>query len=129
MNRMNQRLWLSLFSIGSLLAVGSFFTFFSPSCAQGENPNKTMSLTHSLNNTSAAGTMTGSGSLDTATFGTGCFWCTEAIFQQLKGVKKVTSGYSGGHVVNPTYEQVCAKNTGHAEVVQIVYDPAQISFE
>jgi peptide-methionine (S)-S-oxide reductase len=65
---------------------------------------------------------------DTATFGTGCFWCTEAIFQELKGVQKVTSGYSGGHVKNPTYEQVCAKTTGHAEVVQIVYDPATITF-
>ena len=66
---------------------------------------------------------------DTATFGTGCFWCTEAIFQELKGVQKVTSGYSGGHVKNPTYEQVCEKNTGHAEVVHIVYNPDEISFE
>ncbi len=66
---------------------------------------------------------------DTATFGTGCFWCTEAVFQELKGVQKVTSGYSGGHVKNPTYEQVCAKNTGHAEVVQIVFDPQTISFD
>lgn len=64
-----------------------------------------------------------------ATFGNGCFWCTEAVFQQLEGVKKVTSGYSGGHVVNPTYEQVCAKNTGHAEALQIVYDPTVISFD
>ncbi len=66
---------------------------------------------------------------DTATFGTGCFWCTEAVFQELKGVQKVTSGYSGGHVKNPTYEQVCTKKTGHAEVVQIVYDPKEISFD
>ena len=66
---------------------------------------------------------------DTATFGTGCFWCTEAVFQELEGVLKVTSGYSGGHVVNPTYEQVCSKQTGHAEVVQIVYDPEKISFD
>src|SRR5690242_3307523 len=58
---------------------------------------------------------------DTATFGTGCFWCTEAVFQELNGVLKVTSGYSGGHVINPTYDDVCTKNTGHAEVVQIVY--------
>ena len=64
-----------------------------------------------------------------ATFANGCFWCTEAIFQQLEGVKKVTSGYSGGHVDNPTYEQVCEKNTGHAEALQIVYDPAVISFD
>jgi peptide-methionine (S)-S-oxide reductase len=66
---------------------------------------------------------------DTATFGTGCFWCTEAIFEQLKGVLKVTSGYSGGHVVNPTYEQVCEKKTGHAEVVQVVYDPSLITYD
>jgi peptide-methionine (S)-S-oxide reductase len=67
--------------------------------------------------------------IETATFGTGCFWCTEAIFQQLKGVLKVTSGYSGGHVINPTYEQVCNKDTGHAECLQIEYDSSKISFE
>jgi len=66
---------------------------------------------------------------DTATFGAGCFWCTEAVFQELKGVLKVTSGYSGGHVANPTYEQVTAKTTGHAEVTQIVYNPEVISFD
>jgi peptide-methionine (S)-S-oxide reductase len=66
---------------------------------------------------------------DTATFGTGCFWCTEAIFQQLDGVIKVTSGYSGGHVVNPTYEQVCSKTTGHAECLNIIYDKTKISFD
>jgi len=66
--------------------------------------------------------------LATATFGTGCFWCTEAIFQQLKGVQSVTSGYSGGKVKNPTYKQVCSGDTGHAEVVQVVYDPKVISF-
>lgn len=66
---------------------------------------------------------------DTATLGTGCFWCTEAIFQQLKGVLKVSSGYSGGHIKNPTYEQVCEKNTGHAEVVQVIYDPDVISYD
>ncbi|MEO6000041.1 MAG: peptide-methionine (S)-S-oxide reductase MsrA [Chitinophagaceae bacterium] len=69
------------------------------------------------------------GLTDTATLGTGCFWCTEAIFQQLKGVLKVTAGYSGGHVKNPTYDEVCAKNTGHAEVVQVIYDPSIISYD
>ena len=64
-----------------------------------------------------------------ATFGTGCFWCTEAIFQQLKGVVKVTSGYSGGTVPNPTYEEVCGKKTGHAECLDIEYDPSKISFD
>jgi len=64
-----------------------------------------------------------------ATFGTGCFWCTEAVFQQLKGVKSVVSGFSGGHVENPSYEQVITGGTGHAEVCQIEFDPDQISFE
>ena len=64
-----------------------------------------------------------------ATFGAGCFWCTEAVFQQLKGVQSVVSGYSGGTVKNPSYQQVCSGTTGHAEVVQITYDPAVISYE
>jgi peptide-methionine (S)-S-oxide reductase len=66
---------------------------------------------------------------ETATFANGCFWCTEAVFQRLKGVEKVTSGYTGGHIKNPTYEQVCNKNTGHAEALQIQFDPQQISFD
>lgn len=74
-------------------------------------------------------TVTPGDSVAVATFGNGCFWCTEAIFQQLKGVKKVTSGYSGGHVKNPTYEEVCRKNTGHAEAINIEYDPRIISFD
>lgn len=64
-----------------------------------------------------------------ATFGEGCFWCSEAIFQRLNGVVKVESGYSGGKMVNPTYEDVCSGLTGHAEVVQITFDPAKISFD
>jgi peptide-methionine (S)-S-oxide reductase len=67
--------------------------------------------------------------IETATFANGCFWCTEAVFQQLKGVEKVTSGYSGGHIENPTYEEVCNKKTGHAECLQIEYEPAKISFD
>ena len=66
---------------------------------------------------------------DTATFGEGCFWCTEAFFQRLNGVYKVISGYGGGFVENPTYEQVCDKNTGHVELCQIIYDPAVISYD
>jgi peptide-methionine (S)-S-oxide reductase len=68
-------------------------------------------------------------SVDTATFATGCFWCTEAKFQQLKGVKKVISGFSGGNVANPTYEQVCTGKTGHAETCNIIYDPTVISYD
>jgi peptide-methionine (S)-S-oxide reductase len=72
---------------------------------------------------------TGTQQFETATFANGCFWCTEAIFQQLDGVIEVNSGYSGGHVANPTYEEVCGKNTGHAEALNIVYDKNKISFE
>ncbi len=64
-----------------------------------------------------------------ATLGGGCFWCLEPIFQELKGVEDVAVGYSGGHVDNPTYEQVCGKGTGHAEVVQVEFDPAEISYD
>ncbi len=66
---------------------------------------------------------------ETATLGGGCFWCTEAVFDDLKGVTNVESGYSGGNVVDPTYEQVCTGKTGHAEVVQVSFDPNEISYE
>jgi peptide-methionine (S)-S-oxide reductase len=66
--------------------------------------------------------------LETATLGGGCFWCMEAVYERLPGVISVTSGYAGGHTENPTYKQVCSGNTGHAEVTQIVFDPAKISY-
>ncbi len=67
--------------------------------------------------------------LEKATFGAGCFWCIEAVFQRLDGVKEVVPGYSGGIKVNPTYNEVCTGRTGHAEVAQITFDPATISFD
>lgn len=67
--------------------------------------------------------------LEKATFGGGCFWCTETLFLQLKGVNSVESGYSDGETVNPTYKEICTGNTGHAEVVQITFDPREISFQ
>lgn len=67
--------------------------------------------------------------MDTATFGAGCFWCIEAVFQELKGVVSVTSGYTGGFVKNPSYKEVCTGKTGHAEVAQIVFDPAVVSYD
>lgn len=70
-----------------------------------------------------------SAKIDTATFATGCFWCTEAKFQQLKGVEKVVSGFTGGHVANPSYKLVCTGTTGHAEACNIIYDPAKISYD
>lgn len=73
--------------------------------------------------------LTGSGNTATATFGNGCFWCTEAIFKSLKGVESVESGYSGGKLQNPTYKEVCSGETGHAEVIQVVYDPQVISYQ
>ena len=66
--------------------------------------------------------------MEKATLGGGCFWCLEAVFLGMKGVSAVTSGYAGGHLANPTYEEVCGKRTGHAEVVQISYDPTTVSF-
>lgn len=103
------------------LAVVSFGLLFSY-CAQKENPNKSVS-----NDVAYAGNPVEP--TDTATLGAGCFWCVEAVFQQLNGVLKVTSGYSGGTVANPTYEQVCEKNTGHAEVIRVVFDPGIISYD
>ena len=67
--------------------------------------------------------------LELATFGAGCFWCVEAIFQRIDGVEKVVSGYSGGQVKNPTYKEVCQGTTGHAEVCQLSYDPDVVSFD
>jgi peptide-methionine (S)-S-oxide reductase len=67
--------------------------------------------------------------LETATFGSGCFWCTEAIFDRLKGVHSVKSGYSGGTKDNPSYKEVCSGNTGHAEVIQITYNPKEVTYD
>jgi len=91
------------------------------SCAQKQKgkQNKNMSDT----------TMNPTVKTETAYFGEGCFWCTEAFFQRLEGVISVTSGYGGGHVENPTYEEVCDKTTGHVELAKIVYDPSKVSFD
>jgi peptide-methionine (S)-S-oxide reductase len=96
------------------LLVFTLFIYLS-ACAQNKmnTKNNKINMTHT----------------QTITLGSGCFWCTEAIFQRLQGVVKVTSGYSGGFVDNPTYEQVCDKNTGHAEVCQIVFDTTQIKLD
>jgi peptide-methionine (S)-S-oxide reductase len=112
---------MNLIFTGTIITLAALF-----SCAQTQNAEKNM--TTNLN-PSASITDASANATDTATFGTGCFWCTEAIFQQLDGVLKVTSGYSGGHVAKPTYQQVTTGTTGHAECVQIVYDPAKLSFD
>ena len=97
----------------TLLLFLSFTICLGVSAHSNNKPNHPIKSTH----------------LDTATFATGCFWCTEAKFQQLRGVVKVVSGFSGGHVANPSYEQVCTGTTGHAEACNIIYDPTKISFE
>ena len=94
------------------------------SCAQQtkDAPNMETKSSSALASTSAA-------AFDTATFGAGCFWCVEAQFQMLEGVLKVESGFSGGHVKNPSYKEVCTGSTGHAEVCNITYDPLKISYD
>jgi peptide-methionine (S)-S-oxide reductase len=97
------------------------------SCAQSDKKNKkkmdkeTAATALDENNVDTANT-------EIATFGTGCFWCTEAVLESLDGVKKVVSGYSGGHVANPDYKEVCTGTTGHAECVEVTYDPKVISY-
>ena len=105
--------------IMGVLAVFASLALFTSSCETSNTQNITMNELKI-----PVGVKT-----DTATFATGCFWCTEAIFQRLKGVFKATSGYSGGQVANPSYEEVCSGNTGHAECLQIIFDPKQISFD
>jgi peptide-methionine (S)-S-oxide reductase len=104
----------------------SFIVLFLTGLGSCTSENKYNSMSASLVNPSNAAV---SEKIDTATFGTGCFWCTEAIFEQLNGVVKVTSGYSGGKVKNPTYKEVCTGETGHAECVQILYEPGKISYD
>lgn len=93
------------------------FVCIQSSCADNK-PKKTMNTNLSIE-----------ANQDTATFASGCFWCVEAIFQRLKGVNQVTSGYSGGDIKNPSYKEVCTGRTNHAEAVQILFDPSQISYD
>ncbi len=105
-----------------LVAIISFLGF--QGCAQKNSKTDSAKLN---NKTMSSHTSTTSN--DTATFANGCFWCTEAVFQQLEGVIKVTSGYTGGKVEKPTYKEVCNGTTGHAECLQIMYDSTKISFD
>jgi peptide-methionine (S)-S-oxide reductase len=112
---------MKLVFTGVLVTMATLF-----SCAQKQNAKKNINKDMTTNTNGTVNTPTDT---DTATFGTGCFWCTEAIFQQLDGVYSATSGYSGGHVNNPSYKEVCNGTTGHAEVIQVVYDPKKITFD
>ena len=105
-----------------------FLTFSSIVLMSCGNTYTSSNTTSGMNTIETAMENNTSGELDTAIFGAGCFWCVEAIFQQLEGVEKVASGYSGGARENPTYDQVCSGATGHAEVIKVIYDPAKISF-
>lgn len=112
------------FFSGILLAV-CFIACANANNKSNNNLNSTMN-----NNEEKSPSFGGTkGGLDTALFGAGCFWCVEAVFQQLEGVESVTSGYSGGHIVNPTYEEVCSKTSGHVEVTKIVFDTTKISYD
>jgi peptide-methionine (S)-S-oxide reductase len=118
-------MWSKL--ITGVFSLSSFFQVLS--CASGEGKQISMNKMDNNLTTAAVGISGDVQKTDTATFGAGCFWCVEAIFQQVEGVLKVKSGYCGGHVKNPTYEEVCSKTTGHAEVAQIVFDPSVISYD
>lgn len=93
-------------------------------CAQ-----KTPTVTNEKKNTTKMTSMNPHQKTETATFANGCFWCTEAIFEELKGVISATSGYTAGETINPTYKEVCSGTTGHAECLQIAYDPSVITFD
>ena len=110
------------------LAVFSMLGFTA--CAQkGDDHKFVQSKTFQKMNTASEPTPKADEKMQVATFGAGCFWCTEAQFQQLKGVDHVESGYMGGKLNNPTYKDVCSGTTGHAEVTSIYYDPQKISFD
>lgn len=86
-------------------------------------------MSSSPSNSPATANIAWTGRTEVAVFGSGCFWCTEAVYEHVPGVKKVVSGYSGGHVANPTYKQVCDGTTGHAECTRIEFDPGVVSYE
>jgi peptide-methionine (S)-S-oxide reductase len=113
-------------SVLALLTV-TMTTLFS--CAQKSPATTTMTMDKNNNTSSATADPSASLKTDTATFANGCFWCTEAIFEELDGVISAESGYTGGETKNPTYKEVCSGETGHAEALQIVYDPAKITFD
>jgi peptide-methionine (S)-S-oxide reductase len=107
-----------------LLAVLSILAIGAASCEESDARKTNVPKTKMKENAvDAKGVPEGH---ETITLGAGCFWCVEAVYQQLEGVHSVVSGYMGGFVPNPTYEQICQKNTGHVEVVQVVYDPKKI---
>jgi peptide-methionine (S)-S-oxide reductase len=109
--------------MGKILAsIISILAMYSCTGNQPGQPQKKFEFSNMVEDS------TSTDSLEKATFGAGCFWCVEAVFQQVKGVSKVQSGYSGGQIKNPSYKEVCQGTTGHAEVCQIEFDPRVVSF-
>lgn len=105
------------------ILICAFSLFFFTACAEKENKSN-----DKKDSTKILPKMSNKNDLDTATFGAGCYWCVEAVFQQMKGVETIVSGFSGGHVKNPAYREVCNGTTGHAEVIHMTYDPKVVSF-
>ncbi len=101
--------------------------FLMMSCTQASNPNKVIMNVET--NTSPVNIHASNQGMDTATFGAGCFWCVEAVFQRVEGVISVKSGYAGGTVKNPSYKEVCNGATGHAEVCQIIFDKSKVTYD
>lgn len=112
--------WQSVAAAGLVVLLGGSALALAPQTAQTDEPAPPAQEDRHV---------TDSDTLKKATFGAGCFWGVEAAFRQVKGVKETAVGYSGGNVKNPTYQQVCTDRTGHAEVVQVVYNPAEVSYE
>ncbi len=110
-----------------ILIIVSLFSSVGLFSACSENRKPTKDTKFEFSKMSEVNNST-SDTLDIATFGAGCFWCVEAVFQTLKGVSQVQSGYSGGSIKNPSYKEVCTGRTGHAEVIQITYNPQIISY-
>ncbi len=114
-------------SISGIAATFVAAVFFSTSCGSSNNNSENEIAQRTLMTKETKNRH--NSDTDTATFGAGCFWCVEAVFQRLEGVKSVESGYSGGQVKNPSYKEVCNGTTGHAEVIRLTYDPKTISFD
>ena len=104
-----------------IVSAALLFLIVGSSCGQKNKPVTEKSMTDEKQPIPSG--------LQLATFGSGCFWCTEAIFQNVDGVEKVQSGYTGGQVKDPTYKEVCGGMTGHAEVIQLTYNPVKVSYE
>ncbi|QDU22501.1 peptide-methionine (S)-S-oxide reductase MsrA [Urbifossiella limnaea] len=115
-------MWVRLLPL-ALVAAGVAVAVFTLTHRDAPMPTDLPTLT-----ADELGPTTAAAGDEVATFGTGCFWCTEAVFQQIRGVKRVVSGYTGGQRPNPTYEQICTGTTGHAEAVQVTFDPAVVSY-